>query len=419
MHIVTYNYALATPELGPPYRTNHLAEEWVRMGHKATVVGSSFSHLLYRAAEFDGSVKVETVNGVRYVLLKVPTYRGSGVKRVLNFLAAMRGAKRHARLIADDESPALVIAGSVYQTDNYAAHALAQAHGGVFFRETRDLWPMTLLEVGKMSPGHPLVRFIQRAEDHGFRYADRVVSTLEASYAYMGTRGLPKERWHYSPQFGASEAERSDPSKLPAEHRAVISALREAGAFVAVYAGSIGPVYDFPNLLKAAALVKGDGIAVVFVGDGPTRPELQSLCLEMNLDNVRFLDKIPKQAVAPLLELADAGLMGFHDIKLYRYGTSPNKLVDYAQAAIPQVFYTNATHSLTSSAECGLVVPPSDPEALANALRRLRDMSPEERRAMGERGRAYVREHCTVEAVARDYLRLYEEARAEKARTSR
>lgn len=415
MHIVAYNYALATPELGPPYRTNHLAEEWVRLGHRATVVGCSFSHLLYRPAEFPGSVKVEAVNGVRYVLLKVPVYRGSGVKRVLNFLAAMRGSRRHAKLIAGDERPGLVIAGSVYQTDNYAARALAKEHGGVFFRETRDLWPMTLLEVGKMSPGHPLVRFIQRAEDYGFRHADRVVTTLEASYAYMGTRGLPRERWHYSPQFGASEADRSDPTQLPAEHRAAMEGLRAAGNFVAVYAGSIGPVYDFPNLLRAASLLREEGIAIVFVGEGPTRAELQSLCVEMSLDNVRFLDKIPKAAVAPLLQMADVGLMGFHDIRLYRYGTSPNKLVDYAQAAIPQVFYTNATHSLTSSADCGLVVPPSNPEALADALRRLRDMTPDERRAMGERGRNYVREHCTVEAVARDYLRLYEDVRAARA----
>lgn len=413
MHIVTYNYALATPELGPSYRTNILSEEWVRMGHRATVVGCSFSHLLYRPAEFGGSVKVETVNGVRYILLKVPVYKGSGVKRVLNFLAAMRGSRRHAGLIAGDAKPDLVIAGSVYQTDNYAAHALAKKCDAVFFRETRDLWPMTLLEVGKMSPGHPLVRFIQRAEDYGFRHADRVMTTLEGTYAYMATRGLPRERWHYSPQFGANEADRSDPTKLPAEHRAILTDLRSKGKFIVVYAGSIGPVYDFPNLLRAAALVKGQGIDLVMVGDGPTKGELVSMARDLDLDNFWFLDRIPKPGIASMLEMADVGVMGVRDIDLYKFGISPNKLLDYSQAAIPHVLYTNATQSLTSRADCGLVVPPGNPEALADALRKVRDMSPEQRRAMGERGRAYVREHCTVEAVARDYLRIYEEAQAE------
>ena len=49
----------------------------------------------------------------------------------------------------------------------------------------------------------------------------------------------------------------------------------------------------------------------------------------------------------------------------------------------------------------GRLVPPSDPAALAGALRELLDLPAAERAAMGRAGREYVTRHCNVRAESR------------------
>lgn len=52
------------------------------------------------------------------------------------------------------------------------------------------------------------------------------------------------------------------------------------------------------------------------------------------------------------------------------------------------------------NAQCGLTVPPRDPQALAEAILRLYQTSPEEREATGHRGREYVEEHHDITKLA-------------------
>jgi glycosyltransferase involved in cell wall biosynthesis len=58
--------------------------------------------------------------------------------------------------------------------------------------------------------------------------------------------------------------------------------------------------------------------------------------------------------------------------------------------------------------DVGIVVPPRDPEALADALGRLAALGREERRQLGAAARARVIEHFEVDAIVRQYQGLYE-----------
>jgi glycosyltransferase involved in cell wall biosynthesis len=62
---------------------------------------------------------------------------------------------------------------------------------------------------------------------------------------------------------------------------------------------------------------------------------------------------------------------------------------------------------------CGYWVDDSE-EALAGGIRRLMALSPEQRRAMGERGRAWMRREFSWDSVARRMLALYEALVEEK-----
>ena len=64
--------------------------------------------------------------------------------------------------------------------------------------------------------------------------------------------------------------------------------------------------------------------------------------------------------------------------------------------------------------ETGRLVPVRDSEAVAEAVGALLDLTPEGRRTMGERGRAHVLEHFTLDRMADKYEALFERALAER-----
>jgi glycosyltransferase involved in cell wall biosynthesis len=63
---------------------------------------------------------------------------------------------------------------------------------------------------------------------------------------------------------------------------------------------------------------------------------------------------------------------------------------------------------IVQDGENGLLVPPKDPDALADALRELID-SPERRRSMGARGRQIVKDEFSIEKVVRETMEVYDE----------
>ena len=55
--------------------------EWQRMGHRVTIAAASFSHMRTAPVSVTGAVTEEEIDGIRYLWLKTPPYRGNGASR--------------------------------------------------------------------------------------------------------------------------------------------------------------------------------------------------------------------------------------------------------------------------------------------------------------------------------------------------
>jgi glycosyltransferase involved in cell wall biosynthesis len=97
---------------------------------------------------------------------------------------------------------------------------------------------------------------------------------------------------------------------------------------------------------------------------------------------------------------ADVLVATLKDIRLYEHGTSLNKLYDYLAAGRPIVFGAHGSNNPVSESGGGLVVPPENATAMADALIRLSRMSDAERCDMGRKGLAYVQEHHDIRILA-------------------
>ncbi|MDQ7029262.1 MAG: glycosyltransferase [Ardenticatenia bacterium] len=156
-------------------------------------------------------------------------------------------------------------------------------------------------------------------------------------------------------------------------------------------------------LLRALLHVKQGTLAVV--GDGPMGTAWKRLADELGLTSrVRFLGEVPDSDLPALYHAADLFVLPA-SARSEAFGTV---LVEAMAAGLPLITTEVGTgtswvnqHGIT-----GLVVPPHDPMALANAINTLLG-APERREAMGEAGRRRALEEFNAERMVERVLTIY------------
>ena len=155
------------------------------------------------------------------------------------------------------------------------------------------------------------------------------------------------------------------------------------------------------RLLEAAALARRDvpNLRVVVVGDGPERAGLELLATRLGLDRVVVFAGARRE-VGPYVASFDVC------VNSSRYEGSPLAVMEFMAAGKPIV--ATAVGGVPELLDdCGILVSPEDPEAIAAALVRLaRD--PGERERLGHAARRRQRTSFDLDANVRELEDLYE-----------
>jgi glycosyltransferase involved in cell wall biosynthesis len=383
-----------------------MAREWVRLGHEVTIVAASYSHVRSRQPEISGSVTEEFMEGIRYLWLLTPEYQGNGIKRFLNMLAFVWRLFLLSNKLTREMRPDVVIASSTYPLDIYPGRAIAKVAQAKLIFEVHDLWPLSPMELGRMSKRHPFIMLMQAAENYAYRVADSVVSMLPMAKEHMQEHGMKEHKFIYIPNGIVVDEWQRDVFPLPKEQRNQLECLKEQGSFLVGYAGGHGLSNALDQLIIAATLLTDSSISFVLVGKGPEKKSLQQKVTRLGLTNVVFLDPVPKASIPMLLSFFDVLYLGWKDNPLYRFGICPNKLIDYMMAAKPVIHAVDAGNDLVAESGCGISVSPQDSKAISEAVIQLMQTNSETRAHMGKKGRDYVLAHHDYKTLARLFLEV-------------
>jgi glycosyltransferase involved in cell wall biosynthesis len=372
-----------------------------RAGHDVSVVTSYVQHKERTVPERYAGRKM--VHEVEDGLDVWRTYSTPGYGRDLRSRVASYGTFAWWSALASLRTPKpdVVVASSPSLPSAAAAAALARLRGARFLLEVRDLWPDSAIAMGLVNDTRTIA--VARAlEKYCYRRADRIVALTEGIRDGMIDLGVSPAKITLITngvdlEIGGVEGAPPAPAPVPDD------------AFVAMYVGAHGTYSSLETVLDAADRLRDLPEArVVLVGGGDRKPALVEEAGRRKLDNVVFIDSVPKREVPSWLARADVCLLPYQDNPLFA-GALPNKAFDYLGAARP-IIAAAPTGELTAMVEragCGVAVPPEDGAALAAAIRALA-ADREGARRMGASGRAYALEHYDRAALAARFVGVVE-----------
>ena len=419
MNILYIDHYAGSPEMGMEFRPYYLAKEWIKMGHTVRIVAGDYSHLRIHNPEVKEDFQEDSIDGITYTWLKTGSYEGNGVSRALTMFRFVCKLRKKASWIANHWGPDVIITSSTYPLDTYAGQKIKKClrkhrkKEALLIHEVHDMWPSTLYEVGGMSKWHPYVRLIQIAENSAYSHCDYCVSLLPYSQGYMVEHGLESGKF-VNIQNGVVKTEWENYQDISEEHKLFFDEHKEK--FIVGYFGghSISNALDMSLDVAKKFLSEDARVEFVFVGDGIEKGRLVRRVQNERINNVFFLPPVNKKSVPHLLQHFDCCYMTGISSPLYRFGLCLNKMYDSMMAGLPIICAFDAPDTLVKKYNCGLQCNPEDVEMVVNCIKRIVNMSPEERKKMGKNGKDAILAHYTYEKLAVRFAELFEGARRNK-----
>lgn len=411
MNIILINHYAGSPKMGMEYRPYYMAKQWIKAGHDVTIIASTESHIRKENIQAKYDFEEEIIDDIRYVWVKTPKYKGNGKMRAWNMIQFTTKLWMNSLRLSQTYNPDVVIASSTYTIDNYAASKLARISNAQYYYEVHDLWPLSPMELGGMSARNPFIRLMQKGEDYAYKYSDKVISMLPHTQEHMKLHGLDLSKWHYIPNgISLEEWENADP--LTENLKEQITNWKSKGKKLIAYAGTLGLANALDNLISAAGLIENRDALFLIFGIGPEEAKLQEMIKNENCSNVLLMGSVPKTTIPALLANMDVLYIGLMRQSLFRFGISPNKLIDYMMSSKPIIQSIDAGNDMVSEANCGISIEPENPKALAEAVDLLLQKSDAELQKMGDNGHQFAMQHHTYKKLAEEFLQIMEEGKS-------
>lgn len=409
MRVLYFHQHFSTPRGSAGIRSYEMAQRLVARGHQVTMVcgryGGGDTGL---GQSFHRGCRRGRVDGIDVIEFDLRYANSDGfVRRALTFL---KFALRSVALVFTEDYD-LVFATTTPLTAGIPGIFARWLRSKPFVFEVRDLWPELPRAMGVIR--NPVVlAAMSLLEWASYRSAQRLVGLSPGIVEGIVRRGVSRERVTLVPN-GCDLAIFAD-KVMPWRPPGVA-----ADDLLAVFAGTHGVANGLDAVLDAAAELRRRGrhdIKFLLIGQGALKPALQARARQEGLDNVIFHEPVAKARLAGLMAATDLGLQVLANVPAFYYGTSPNKFFDYLAAGIPVLNnYPGWLADQIRQFGCGMVVPPENPQAFADAMEQAA-AGKAALRAMGMRARGLAHQEFDRGRLADRWVDWLENALSEPMR---
>jgi colanic acid biosynthesis glycosyl transferase WcaI len=329
---------------------------------------------------------IENVGGVRVV--RVPSFISHGQsagKRLLSYASFAISAGWYSLFFA--KKPDVIYAYYPPVMVGMMALLLGWVRRVPFVYDVQDLWPEALVGTGHIRTAGSMFKWIDRFCGWIYKRAAQVIVLSQGYREILIGKGVPAEKVTCVYNW-CDETRMQVVDEQPTAWRNV------PGVFRVLYAGNLGTAQALSHVIDAAVLLQKSEnyhIHLVLLGDGVQGDALRAKA--QGLQNVTFLPPVKVDEVGAYLQAADVLLVHLANEPVFDI-TIPQKTQAYLLAGKPILMAVNGeAAALVAGAGAGIVVPPENARALAQGMRLLAEMSPDDLADMGKKGALFYREN--------------------------
>ena len=404
MNILIINHYAGSPDMGMEFRPYYFAKEWTAMGHKVSIISANFSHLRRKNPAVTKNFQKDSVDNIDYYWIKTGQYESNGLKRAITIFQFVFKLWTHPQKIVNEIKPDIVICSSTCPIDTFVGQKIRKKSTKkvLLVHEIHDMWPLTPIELGGMSPRNPFIKIMQWGEDSFCKNADVIVSLLPNAKDYLVAHGMEKHKYNVITN-GVVLEEWNNPVHLDEKLIRHFHEIKKKNLLSICFCGSIHKSAALECLIDAIA--SKTGVALTLIGPGLDKKELQKKAAAYK-DRIFFFDAIPKKSIPSIFQYIDIFFVGSQNYSLNRFGMCMNKVFDAMMGGKPILYAVNAPNNYIDEFECGVTVNPENKESIIMGIQKLEEMSEDERILMGQRGRMAAMEHFDYRELAKKFLQI-------------
>jgi glycosyltransferase involved in cell wall biosynthesis len=379
------------------FRINDVVEGLVERGHAVTVYTGLPNYpggRFFPGYGMTGPLRETYKGAALHRSPLVPRGAGGGFRLALNYLSYAAFATALAPWLVRGTFDAILVYEPSPMTIGIPARALRAMKKAPLLFWVQDLWPESLSATGAVR-SRAVLGTVERLIKWIYRGCDRVLVQSEAFVPSVRAHGVPAERIAYLPNSAEAFYRKLEARQADEEGKELPPGFR------VMYAGNIGAAQDFATIVAAAERLKiHPSIQWIIVGDGRMRGWVAEQVAARGLQQcVHLLGPRPAERMPRYFAHADALLATLARQPIFAV-TIPSKIQSYMACGRPIIAALEGEGGrIIREAGAGWVVPPEDPQALADAVLAASRTSRPELDEMGNRGEAFFRRHFEREML--------------------
>ena len=348
----------------PASRTYEHCKEWVQKGMDVTVLTCvpNFPYGKTYEGYKNKLYQTETIDGIK--VIRVWTYMTENkgvVKRIIDYMSYAISAFIAGLFIKTD----LIVATSPQLFTTLGGCALAKVKRKPWIFELRDLWPEGIKDHGAIKQSF-LLNFLTKMELCLYRNATHIVTVTKGLKKNLSSRGIDPNK--IDVVTNGANMSLFKPIDKDSE---LLKSLKLTDKFIIGYIGTHGMAHGLEFIVESLKEVKDENIHFLFVGTGAKKEATVQKAKELNLDNVTFLDPVPKAEVSRYISIIDVALVPLTKTVIHA-SLIPSKIFESSAMKKPMLLGVEGeAREIVEHYNAGVAFEPENKEEFLTALKEI------------------------------------------------